>query len=148
MRAQATIRDIRDEDIGQVIALWHAAGVARPWNDPAKDIALARRDPHSTILVAVLDGRVAATVMVGEDGHRGWAYYVAAAPEYQGRGLGRTIMTAAETWLARRGIWKLNLLVREDNQSVRQFYEHLGYSDTRSTCLQKILEPVHREGEG
>lgn len=137
----ALIRDIRDEDIEQVIALWHAAGVARPWNDPMKDIAFARRDVHSTILVAVLDGRVAGTVMVGEDGHRGWIYYVAAAPEHQGSGLGRSLMNAAEDWLARRGVWKMQLLVRDDNAKVKDFYRHLGYQDTRSTCFQKVIEP-------
>lgn len=135
------IRDISDDDVEQVIALWRAAGVARPWNDPETDIAFARRDSHSTVLVAVLDGRVVATVMVGEDGHRGWVYYVAADPAHQGKGLGRSIMAAAERWLAERGVWKLNLLVRGDNTRVKQFYEHLGYTDTQSTCLQKVLSP-------
>lgn len=51
-------------------------------------------------------------------------------------------MSAAERWLAKRGVWKLNLLVREDNASVKQFYEHLGYRDTRTTCFQKLIEPI------
>jgi len=135
------IRRIRDEDIDQVVALWHAAGVARPWNDPIKDIAFARQGPHSTVLVAEREGRVVATAMVGEDGHRGWVYYVAASPELQGSGLGRTIMAAAEAWLSDRGIWKVQLLVRADNDRVKQFYEHLGYQDVRTSCFQKIIEP-------
>ena len=48
----ALIRDIGDADIAEVIALWHASGISRPWNDPAVDIAFARRDGHSTVLVA------------------------------------------------------------------------------------------------
>ena len=47
------IRDIEDDDIAAVIDLWHAAGVSRPWNDPSRDIAFARRDAHATILVAI-----------------------------------------------------------------------------------------------
>ena len=141
MTANPEIRAIRDEDIDQVITIWHAAGVARPWNDPLKDIAFARRDAHSTVLVAVLDGRAAGTVMVGEDGHRGWVYYVATAPEHQGKGLGRALMSAAEDWLAKRGVWKLQLLVREDNAQVKDFYQRLGYRDTRTTCFQKVIEP-------
>jgi ribosomal protein S18 acetylase RimI-like enzyme len=142
MGIEPVIRELCDDDVEQAVALWHSAGVARPWNDPLRDIARARRDAHSTILVAVLGVRVAATVMVGEDGHRGWVYYVAADPEYQGHGLGRAVMAAAENWLVKRGIWKLNLLVREDNARAREFYEHLGYRDTRSTCFQKSLEPL------
>jgi ribosomal protein S18 acetylase RimI-like enzyme len=139
--AAPTIRPIEDRDVAAVIALWHAAGVTRPWNDPSYDIAFARRGPHSTILVAEAAGAVAATVMVGEDGHRGWVYYLATAPERRHHGLGRSIMQAAEAWLTARGIWKLNLLIRDDNIAVREFYEHLGYSRSATVCLQKVLKP-------
>ncbi len=133
------IRDISDDDVADVIALWHAAGVARPWNDPAKDIAFARLGSHATVLVADIAGRIVASAMVGEDGHRGWVHYLAAHPDHQGRGLGRTMMDAAENWLSGKGVWKVQLLVRDDNLAVKQFYQHLGYHDTRSTCLQKII---------
>ena len=136
-------REIRDDDIEQVVALWHAAGVSRPWNDPDRDITFARRDPHSTILVLTRQSRVVATAMIGEDGHRGWVYYVATWPDMQGQGIGRQIMTAAEEWLRRRGVWKVQLLVRADNTAVVEFYEHLGYRDTQTTCLQKVLDPPH-----
>ena len=136
-----TIRTMVDDDAARVIAIWNAAGVARPWNDPVRDIAFARRDAHSTILVAEQDGRVVATAMVGEDGHRGWVHYVAADPAVQGQGFGRTMMDAAEAWLASRSVWKVQLLVRWDNDRAKRFYEHLGYRDTRSSCFQKIIEP-------
>jgi ribosomal protein S18 acetylase RimI-like enzyme len=139
-RASA-IREITDDDIPGAIALWHAAGVSRPWNDPATDIAFARRGPHSTILVALLENRVVATAMLGEDGHRGWVYYVAVEPACQNQGLGRAMMAAAEGWLGKRGVWKVQLLVRADNSAVQQFYERLGYHNTGTVCLQKIIQP-------
>jgi ribosomal protein S18 acetylase RimI-like enzyme len=140
MSDQLTIRDVVDDDIAGVIALWNAAGVARPWNDPARDIAFARRDAHSTVLVGIENGHIVASAMVGEDGHRGWVYYVAIAPERRRGGLGRMMMQAAEEWLMKRGVWKVQLLVRADNTRATQFYERLGYKDTTSVCLQKILE--------
>ncbi len=88
-----------------------------------------------------MQGRIVASAMVGEDGHRGWVYYVAALPEYQGIGLGKTIMAAAESWLRQRGVWKVQLLVRKGNERARQFYEHLGYRDTGSVCFQKVIKP-------
>ena len=136
-----TVRAITDADVAAVIALWHAAGVARPWNDPGRDIAFARRDAHSILLVAEQAGRIAASAMVGEDGHRGWVYYLAVDPALQGSGLGRRMMAAAEDWLAARGVWKVQLLIRADNAGARAFYEHLGYHDTRSVCYQKVIEP-------
>ena len=133
------IRAIADGDVAAVIALWHAAGLTRPWNDPEHDIAFARRGPHSTVLVAEIDGGIAAAAMIGEDGHRGWIYYLAARPERQGSGLGRALMQAAEAWLRARGIWKVQLLVREENIAVRGFYEHLGYVKNPTVVFQKVL---------
>jgi hypothetical protein len=141
MSLDPLIREITDPDVDAVIALWHAAGVARPWNDPIRDIAFARRDAHSTILLGEHDGRIVASVMVGEDGHRGWVYYVAADPALQANGLGRAMMAATEAWLVGRGVWKLQLLVRGDNDKVKRFYEHLGYTDTKSSCFQKVIAP-------
>ncbi|MDE2517421.1 MAG: GNAT family acetyltransferase [Rhodospirillales bacterium] len=135
------IRAMRDADTKAVIALWHAAGVWRPWNDPERDLAFARRGPHCGVLLAERDGRIAATAMLGEDGHRGWVHYVAVDPALQGEGIGRAIMAAAEAWLAARGVWKVQLLVRGDNLPVRDFYARLGYRDTGALCLQKIIAP-------
>lgn len=139
MVSELEIRAFEDADEPEVVALWHASGVARPWNDPARDIAFARKGPHSTVLVGLEAGRVVASAMVGEDGHRGWVYYVATAPERQGGGLGRAMMDAAEAWLVARGIWKLQLLVRGDNAKARGFYERLGYRDTGVACFQKEI---------
>lgn len=133
------IREMEDGDVEDVVAVWTSAGVTRPWNDPAKDLAFARLNPHSTVLVAVEAGRVVATTMVGEDGHRGWVYYVAVDPARRGRGLGRAIMQAAERWLVARGVWKLQLLVREENVAVQRFYERLGYRDVKTVCMQKVI---------
>lgn len=102
-----TVRPIEDADIDSVIRLWTEAGVTRPWNDPRRDIELCRKGSHSTILVGLNAGAIVTTVQVGEDGHRGWVYYVAVQPELQGSGMGRRIMQAAEDWLRARGIWKL-----------------------------------------
>lgn len=132
-------RPIQDDDVDAVVCLWHAAGVTRPWNDPVRDIEFSRASGHSAILVACEGDRVEATVQVGEDGHRGWVYYVAVEPEHQGAGFGRAAMQAAEEWLRARGIWKLNLLVRSDNLKVIEFYKRLGYRDTSVVCLQKEL---------
>jgi hypothetical protein len=73
--APVTVGPIADADIPEVIALWQACGLTRPWNDPAADIALARQSPNATILVGRDGERILATAMVGHDGHRGWVYY-------------------------------------------------------------------------
>lgn len=133
------IREIDDADVPAVVELWHASGISRPWNDPLKDIAFARRSPHSIVLVGEIGQRIVATTMVGEDGHRGWVYYVATHPDLQRRGLARRMMQDAETWLRARGVWRMQLLVRAENAAARGFYEKLGFGDTKTICFQKVI---------
>ena len=121
--ATLAIAPIEDADVAAVIALWQRCGLTRPWNDPAADIALARRGPNSTILIGRDGVPIVATAMVGHEGHRGWVYYVAVDPDRQGSGHGRAIMNAAEDWLRQAGIAKLQLMVRPDNAKVQAFYE-------------------------
>ena len=134
------IAPIADSDVADVITLWRRAGLVRDWNDPTGDIALARRDGNATVLLGRLDGRPAASVLVGHDGHRGWVYYVSVDPDYRDKGFGRAIMQAAEDWLRGRGILKLQLMVRGDNAQVHAFYESIGYYDQKRTTFAKWLD--------
>ena len=134
------IADIADADVAAVIALWQACGLTRPWNDPASDIALARRGPNSTVLVGRDSGAIVATVMVGHDGHRGWVYYVATDPDRRAKGFGRAIMNAAEDWLRAASIAKLQLLVRRDNAKAGAFYQSIGYAEAQTIVFAKWLD--------
>jgi ribosomal protein S18 acetylase RimI-like enzyme len=135
-----SIAAIEDGDIADVIALWQACGLTRPWNDPAADIALARKGPNATVLVGRDGGSLVASVLVGHDGHRGWVYYVAVDPECRHNGYGRVIMAAAEDWLRARGLEKLQLMVRGDNAEVQTFYQSLGYLKQDRVVFAKWLD--------
>jgi ribosomal protein S18 acetylase RimI-like enzyme len=140
MTPRLDFRPIGDEDVEDVISLWSRCGLTRPWNTPARDIAFARDGSNSEVLVARLEGAVTASVMVGHDGHRGTVYYVSVEPQQQGRGFGRQVMAAAEAWLAERGVWKLNLLLRADNEKARGFYEALGYEvEPRLSMARRLI---------
>lgn len=131
---------IVDGDVPAIVDLWQRCNLARPWNDSAADIALARRDGNSDVLVGRDGDAIVASVLVGHDGHRGWVYYVAVDPAHQGQDLGRGIMAAAEEWLRARGIEKLMLLVRGDNIKVQKFYETLGYDAQDRVIYAKWLD--------
>jgi ribosomal protein S18 acetylase RimI-like enzyme len=135
-----SITSIEDSDLSEVIALWQRCGSTREWNNPAADIALARREANSTVLVGRDNGGVVASVLVGHDGHRGWVYYVTVDPDHRFKGYGRVIMSAAEDWLRVRGIEKLQLMVRGDNAKVHAFYRSLGYYDQERVTFAKWLD--------
>jgi ribosomal protein S18 acetylase RimI-like enzyme len=90
-------------------------------------------------LVLREEGALAASVMVGCDGHRGWVYYLAVAPERRRAGLGRRMMDAAEAWLRARGAPKIQLMVREDNKDALGFYEALGLERQKVVTLGRFL---------
>lgn len=127
------IRAYIDADFERVVALWHACGLLRPWNEPTYDIALCRSTPSSELFVGLAGNsddamKLIATVMTGSDGHRGWMYYLAVDPARHRQGLARAMVRQAENWLAALGIRKVELMVRDDNEAVRAFYEKIGYA--------------------
>ena len=141
-----TVRSYAPADFEKVVALWEACELTRPWNDPASDIEFCVGSENSILLVGVAGGesKIVATAMVGHDGHRGWIYYVAVAPEHQEKGAGREIMAHAEGWLAQRGVPKAMLMIRETNGKVIGFYERLGYAvEERVVMARWLKKPNH-----
>ena len=115
-------------DAAAVIALWQACDLTRPWNDPASDFHRALASPGSTVLVSRAGDAILGSTMVGDDGHRGWVYYLAVASSARRSGLGRALMSAAEDWLAVRGVPKIQLMVRDTNPAATAFYTALGFA--------------------
>lgn len=135
-----TIRSFDPADTDAVVALWQEAGLTRPWNDPRKDIERKLRVQAELFRVAVADdGRIVATAMSGYDGHRGWVYYVAVADSERGTGMGARMMADAEVLLLDLGCPKVNVQVREGNDRVIGFYEHLGFAPDKAMGLGRRL---------
>jgi ribosomal protein S18 acetylase RimI-like enzyme len=133
------IRPFGLADEAAVVALWEACGLTRPWNDPRKDIARKLTVQPELFLVGVTDGAVMASVMAGYEGHRGWMNYLAVAPPFRGRGLGRALVEHVERLLHERGCPKVNLQVRATNPAAVAFYRRLGYVQDESISLGKRL---------
>ena len=133
------IRPYLESDLDDVIALWELCDLTRPWNNPEIDIfrKLAQRD--QLFLLAVKDNQLIATVMGGYDGHRGWVNYLAVHPHFQRNGVATALIQQLEKRLIALGCPKLQLLIRQDNIDVQNFYEQLGYEEVEVICLGKRL---------
>lgn len=134
------IRELGTESRDSVIDLWGQAGLTRPWNSPADDFDRALEGKSSVVLGAFDEGSIVATVMVGHDGHRGWVYYLAVADSRRRMGFGTLMMEAAEEWVRRHGIPKIQLMVREDNVNAKDFYVHAGYERSDVTVYGRRLD--------
>ena len=138
--ADLMIRAYRETDHDAVVDLWRACSLVVPRNDPAKDISRKLLVQRDMFLVGILDARLIATVMIGYEGHRGWINYLAVAPAYQKRAFGQRLMEEAEARLRALGCPKINLLIRNSNTDVIEFYKRIGYSLDDSISMGKRLE--------
>lgn len=134
-----TISAARLDQCDETIELWRKAGLTVPHNPPRVDFEFALGKPSSDVLVGEVDGKIVASAMVGHDGHRGWVYYVAVAPDYQKQGYGAEMMHAAEAWLKARGVRKIQLMVRDSNAVAQGFYKAIGYEVNPVAVLSKWL---------
>jgi hypothetical protein len=69
---QLTIRHAVPDDEARVVALWRASELVTSYNDPDADFRFAIAGACSAVLIGEDEtGRIAGSVMVGHDGHRG-----------------------------------------------------------------------------
>ena len=118
-----------------LVDLWKKCDLVVPSNDPVEDIKKKLEFQPQLFFVALLDGRLVGSVMVGYEGHRGWLNYMAVLPSFQKRGYGKKLVNKAIVELRKIGCLKLNLQVRKSNASVIKFYKHLGFEEEERISL-------------
>jgi len=125
----------------QVVALWELVfGYDAPHNQPGLAIDKKLAVADGLLFVAVAARKVVGTVMAGYDGHRGWIYSLAVAPDLRRQGIGTRLVNAAEQELIHRGCVKINLQILAGNKNVTAFYESLGYAVEPRISMGKRIE--------
>ncbi|WP_321875956.1 GNAT family acetyltransferase [Paraburkholderia bannensis] len=153
--APISIRVFREADTEAVLALWLQAfpeynDTTRPHRNPRLSIANKLGTQPELFFVAVRDddgddAAIVGTAMAGYDGHRGWLYSLAVAPEARRLGIGTRLVRHAEHALAAIGCLKLNLQVLSDKPEVIAFYDALGYRADAVVSLGKRLSAQEPE---
>jgi ribosomal protein S18 acetylase RimI-like enzyme len=113
---------------------WHLgdldARTREPWFDP------------SGFLVLEIEGRLAAScwTKVHElyEERFGEIYVVSVDPAFQGRRLGRVMVTQGLETLRRRGVARAGLFVDESNTNARALYDSLGFELVREDHLTRF----------
>jgi ribosomal protein S18 acetylase RimI-like enzyme len=119
---QTDLRPATADDVERVLTLWlHAAEPTS--TDSAEALAgLLRHDPGA-LIVAESDGRIVGSVIAGWDGWRGAIYRLAVDPEHRRRGLGQSLLRAAEERLTALGGRRLHAIVVEANANAVAFWD-------------------------
>ena len=123
-----------------VIDLWEKCDLIVPQNDPIEDIQKKLDFQPELFFIALLDGKLVGSVMVGYEGHRGWLNYLAVSLDYQKQGYGNKLVNKAIYELKKIGCLKVNVQVRKSNTSAVEFYKHLGFKDDDVVSLGMRLK--------
>jgi ribosomal protein S18 acetylase RimI-like enzyme len=140
MTSELKIRPFQPSDGEAVIDLWQEANIVVPWNDPHRDIRRKLQVQPELFLVGWVSGELAATVMAGYEGHRGWLNYLAVAPRYRRQGFGRRMVAEAEIRLRKVGCPKINIQIRTSNTGVIEFYKRIGFKPDDVVSMGKRIE--------
>ena len=135
------IRPFSDSDKEKVIQLWELCNLIRSWNDPIKDIQRKLTVQKDLFLVLEIDGEILGSIMGGFDGHRGSVNYLGIHPDHKNKGLGKLLMNRIEEELIQMGCPKINLMVRNSNLDVQEFYRVIGYEEQEVLVFGKRLIP-------
>ena len=126
--------------------LWteeHALELSRAEQAAALPAGLST--PGHDLFVAVLDGEVVGHLWLFTDPTQPvrdtFIYDIEILEPYRGRGLGRALLEAAESWCAEHGSASVRLNVFAPNTTARALYESAGYAPT-STHMMKRIAPA------
>jgi len=67
--------------------------------------------------------------LCGHDGRRGYIYHLAVDPKYQGRRLGKRLVTECLEGLRRTGLERATIMVADDNPRGREFWKRCGWEE-------------------
>lgn len=104
---------------------------------------------HRCIKVAEVDGEVVGMVTAqllistAEGGTVALIEDMVVDSRHRGRGIGRQLMAAIESWSREHGASRLQLLADRTNFSGLDFYDKLGWCPTRLICLRRKWNKTH-----
>lgn len=64
---------------------------------------------------------------------------VTVTPAWQGKGIGKRLLAAAEAWAISQGASRIQLLADRSNVPALVFYQKTGFQTTAMICLRKML---------
>ncbi|MFL9924528.1 GNAT family N-acetyltransferase [Herbaspirillum lusitanum] len=137
------IREFKKSDYDAAYALWTAtAGLGLSEADSRENIGLFLERNAGLSLVACENQTLAATILCGHDGRRGMIYHLAVAPAHQRQGLGKLLATRALDGLSAAGIGRCHMLVYQDNDDARLFWQKVGAYRRMELALMSVSLPL------
>jgi len=134
------LRPATHDDIAAVLTFWTAATAEPSRTDDARGIENLLANSPDALIVAVDEGAIVGTVIVGWDGWRGTLYRLAVAPTHRRRGIATALVDDAEQRLRRRGARRMHLIVgNAGGPAAVGFWKSARYEPTDQLRMVKDL---------
>ena len=110
--------------------------------EQAESLPLAMETPGHDLFVGVVDGEVVGNLWLFTDPKQPvqstYIYDIEITEAHRGRGLGRALLEAAESWCAEHGSQSVRLNVFAPNKTARALYESAGYELTSMHMMKRV----------
>lgn len=142
---QTTIREMTHDDLDAVLPLMDQLGYDVPPEELARRFAAVTGSGDHKLLVAVVNGRIVGFLHVFarsalEKPPEAMVQSMAVDKAIRRGGIGRLLLTHAETWAAEKGFASVSLHSQLKRDDAHAFYQAQGYKRvTTSGLLRKIL---------
>jgi len=122
------VRRAGAEDLDAVLGLWASARSEHASTpDRREDVERLVGESPAALLLAEEDGEVVGVVIAAWDGWRGNIYRLAVDDGSRRRGIGLSLLRAAEEYLRDCGAGRITALVAFDDEEAGAFWDAAGY---------------------
>ena len=130
------VRGAQSEDVDALANLMTELGYPTSSEQMRRRFEGISADPSYATLVAEREGKVLGMVglrverLYESDGNFARIMALVVGSEHRGRGVGRTLISAAEDWARRRGATDVMLTTHKRRTDAHRFYRSMGYEAT------------------
>lgn len=122
------IKDMSIDHYNEIFAMWQITSKrALSKADSREEIERYLNRNKGLSQIAVVDGKIVGTVLVGHDGRRGFIHHMAVMPEYRRQGIAKAMAEKAVEKLAKEGIIKTHIFIYCDNSAGKSFWGNMGF---------------------
>lgn len=122
------IRPMTKEDYDEVYAMWQTTSKRALSNADSREQIERYLDRNAGMSqVAVADGKIVGTVLVGHDGRRGFIHHMAVMPQYRRKGIGHSLANTAIEKIKAEGIDKTHIFCYQNNETGQNFWKDFGF---------------------
>ncbi|MBA4495462.1 GNAT family N-acetyltransferase [Paenactinomyces guangxiensis] len=134
------LRSFQLSDVHDVSQIWQMTASHEQEKETLQVLSKQLGLDRDLVLVAEApNGKVVGAIVGTLDGSSGFFYCLAVHPDYQKQRVGTRLVNALEQRFLQKGVKRIWITVDEGTEKLLPFYQHLGYTNSCSTRLEKDL---------